>query len=460
MRTIFSLLFCLSLVFNARAQSSDQQMPGMNMPQEHKPSPAKKKQQKEKMPAMAGMNMQPGGESDFAMAHSHTASGSAWQPLSEPMHMWSWQKSDWLLMAHGALFLTYNQQGGPRGVGKLESTNWLMLMEQHSLGRGTLQFREMLSAEPLTTPHGGFPELFQTGETYKGVALVDRQHPHDVFGELAVLYSLPLGERVHWEFYGGPAGEPAFGPVTYLHRGSASEMEAAPLGHHEQDSTHISYGVITSGLVFNAGSNRPLKLEGSAFNGREPDENRATLDFAPLDSFSGRASLDLSRNWTWQYSYAHLVHPEASEPGNINRQTASLSYNRPLPQISGNLNATVLWGRNHKVSPASDQNSYLLESVLNFKTRNYFFQRFELVDKDELFADLAAPPSAALDRSFRIGAFTLGGVRDLVHNSTGEIGLGADVTFYTKPDILNPLWGSQPVSFKVFLRFRPGESSH
>ena len=178
------------------------------------------------MPPMPGMNMQHGGESDVAIAHSHTASGSAWQPLSMPMHMWSWQKSDWLLMAHGALFLTYNQQGGPRGVGKLESTNWLMLMEQHSLGRGTLQFREMLSAEPLTTPHGGFPELFQTGETYKGVPLVDRQHPHDVFGELAALYSLPLSERVRWEFYGGPAGEPAFGPVTYLHRGSASEMEA------------------------------------------------------------------------------------------------------------------------------------------------------------------------------------------------------------------------------------------
>src|SRR5437763_8506036 len=201
MRTIFSLLFCPLLVSSTLAShSSAQQMPGMNMPpehkqehkQEHKPSPAKKKQEKKEMPGMPGMNMQPGNESDIAIAHSHTASGSAWQPLSEPMHMWSWQKSDWLLMAHGSLFLAYNQQGGPRGVGKLESTNWLMLMEQHTFGRGTLQFREMLSAEPLTTPHGGFPELFQTGETYKGVPLVDRQHPHDVFGELAALYSLPL----------------------------------------------------------------------------------------------------------------------------------------------------------------------------------------------------------------------------------------------------------------------------
>src|SRR5436305_3081161 len=346
---IFVTLIC---VLPAGAQSnSSQSMPGMEMPL-------------------------PGEPQDFIIAHSHTASGSGWQPLSQPMHMWSKTSNGWLLMAHGSLFLVYDQQGGKRGVGKFDSANWLMLMEQHHFAGGAIQFREMLSAEPLTAPHGGYHELFQTGETYKGVPLVDLQHPHDVFGELAALYSLPLGERVRWEFYGGPAGEPAFGPVTYLHRGSASEMEAAPLGHHLQDSTHISYGVITSGFIFNAGSNRALKLEGSAFNGREPDENRATLDFAPLDSFSGRASLDLSRNWTWQYSYAHLVHPEANELGNINRQTASISYNRPLAQISGNLNATLLWGRNHKLSLASNQNSYLLESVLNFKTRNSFSHRF------------------------------------------------------------------------------------
>jgi len=407
---------------------------------------------------MAGMQMEESFPADPAIAHSHTASGSAWQPLSVPMHVWSRQLGSWTLMAHGALFLAYNQQGGPRGVGKFEAPNWLMLMEQHSLGGGSIQFREMLSAEPLTTPHGGFPQLFQTGETYKGVPLVDRQHPHDVFGELAVLITLPVTERVRWEFYGGPAGEPAFGPVTYLHRVSASELEAAPLGHHLQDSTHISYGVVTTGFVFNMPRSTALKLEGSTFNGREPDEDRATLDFAPLESFSGRASLDFSRDWSAQYSYAHLVHPEANEATNINRQTASIVYNRPLPSIAGNYSATLLWGRNRKLAVASTQNSYLLESVLNFKQKNYLFQRFELVDKDELFADLGAPPSPELAGAQRIGAYTFGGVRDLLHNHTGQIGLGAGVTFYSKPDILNPLWGTNPVSFNVFLRFRPGSA--
>lgn len=405
---------------------------------------------------MPGMTM-PGKNPDAVMEHSHVSSGSAWQPLSVPMHVWSQQVNGWILMEHGSLFLTYNQQGGPRGVAKLESTNWLMLMQQHALASGSIQFREMLSAEPLTVPHGGFPELFQTGETYHGVALVDRQHPHDVFGELAALASFPLGDRVRWEFYGGPAGEPAFGPVTYLHRASASEMEFTPLGHHLEDSTHISYGVVTSGFVFRTGANTNLKLEGSAFNGREPDEDRADIDLNALDSFSGRVSFDFGSNWSAQYSYAHLVHPEATELTNINRQTASISYNRPLPQWRGNWSSTLLWGRNHKLLLGANQNSYLAESVLNFRRLNYAFTRLELVDKDELFDDLAAPPPFAAGRSFRIGAFTFGGVRDLVHNRRGQIGLGADLTFYSKPDILSPLWGRDPVSLHVFLRFRPGE---
>lgn len=406
---------------------------------------------------MPGMAM-PGETPDAIMEHAHVSSGSAWQPMSVPMHVWSQTAAGWTLMEHGSLSLAYNQQGRPRGVGKLESTNWLMLMQQHALAAGSIQFREMLSGEPLTVPHGGFPELFQTGETYHGVPLVDHQHPHDVFGELAALVSLPLSERVSWELYGGPAGEPAFGPVTYLHRASASEMEATPLGHHLQDSTHISYGVVTSGFVFRAGATGALKLEGSAFNGREPDEDRVDIDLNALDSFSGRVTFDPTSNWSAQYSYAHLVHPEATEATNINRQTASVSYNRPLPEWRGNWSSTLLWGRNHKLLPDSSQNSYLLESVLNFQRLNYAFTRMELVDKDELFDNLAAPPAFARGRSFRIAAFTFGGVRDVVHNQRGQIGLGADLTFYRKPDILDSIWGTDPVSLHIFLRFRPGTS--
>src|SRR5581483_9972765 len=128
-------------------------------------------------------------------------------------------------------------------------------------GSGTILFREMLSAESLTSPHPGFPELFQTGETYHGAPLLDHQHPHNLFAELAALYALPLSEKVSWEVYGGPSAEPALGPVTYIHRASAAELPLAPLGHHLQDSTHTSFGVITSGIMIHW-----VKLEASAFN--------------------------------------------------------------------------------------------------------------------------------------------------------------------------------------------------
>jgi hypothetical protein len=353
----------------------------------------------------------------------------------------------WQLMAHANVFLTYDQQGGPRGAGKAESQNWVMLMEQRRIGKSTLTLRQMLSAEPLTTPHPGFPELFQTGETYHGVPLVDHQHPHDVFSEMAALLQVPLSERVTWLVYGAASGEPALGPIGFPHRLSAQELPAAPIGHHVQDSTHISFGVITTG--FEVGR---LKLEGSAFNGREPDERRYNFDFGPLDSFSGRLALAPSNDWTMQYSYGHLVHPEALEPGNINRQTASITYNRVITR--GNWATTAVWGRNQKSLEQHPQNSYLLESVLNFERRNYVTTRLELVDKDELFPDNPTHPS------FRIGAYTFGGARDLVQNHIGQLALGAAVTFYSKPSALDPIYGNNPVSFQVYLRFRPPVVAH
>jgi hypothetical protein len=223
---------------------------------------------------MPGMDMSP--PTPDWKPSPHDASGTAWQPAATPRHMWMRTFGAWDLMAHGVVFLDYNQQGGPRGEGKAESVNWLMLMEQHKLGRGSILFREMFSAESLTSPHPGFPELFQTGETYHGQPLVDHQHPHNVFAELALYYTVPLNQKVSWLFYGAPSGEPELGPVAFMHRASAAELPLAPLSHHLQDSTHTSFGVVTTGLdVYR------FRIEGSAFNGREPDEKRYTIQFAP-----------------------------------------------------------------------------------------------------------------------------------------------------------------------------------
>jgi hypothetical protein len=391
----------------------------------------------------AGMSM--GGDSGLPSPHS--GSGTSWQPASVPAHLFMKSLGSWDIMAHGALFLTYNQQAGPRGAGKAESANYLMLMEQHRLGSGTILFREMFSAESLTSPHPGFPELFQTGETYHGQPLIDHQHPHNVFSELAVLYLAPLNEKISWLFYGAPVGEPALGPVTYLHRESAAEDPAAPLSHHLQDSTHTSFGVITTGLVVDR-----FRLEVSAFNGREPGEQRWKIQPAALDSWSFRASAAPTRNLVAQYSYGRLEHPEALEPGSELRQTASLEYNRPVKD--GNWATSLIWGHKRKLLNNTALNSYVLESTLNFALRNYAYTRLELVDKDELF------PDAPIHPSFRIGAYTFGGVRDLVQNRHWQLGLGADVTFYSKPAILDSVYGNNPVSFHVFLRVRPGVSRH
>src|SRR5271166_1960934 len=186
-----------------KAQQPDQSMAGMNMP---------------------GMNMPTENQNGFQLPSPHEGSGTAWQPASVQGPDWMWMCGGWELMAHGVIFVDYNQQGGPRGEGKAESVNWGMLMEQHRLGGGTILFRQMFSAESLTSPHPGFPELFQTGETYHGEPLVDHQHPHNVFAELAALYMLPLSKKISWELYGGPSAEPALGPVTYIHRTSAAEF--------------------------------------------------------------------------------------------------------------------------------------------------------------------------------------------------------------------------------------------
>ena len=383
--------------------------------------------------------------SPIELPSPHEGSGTSWQPASVNGHEWMWMRGGWELMAHGAIFIDYNQQGGPLGAGKAESVNYGMLMEQHGLGRGTILFREMFSAESLTSPHPGFPELFQTGETYHGEPLVDHQHPHNVFAELAALYTVPLTKKISWELYGGPSAEPALGPVTYIHRASAAELPMAPLSHHVQDSTHTSFGVVTTGFVLDR-----VKLEASAFNGREPNEQRWSIQFAALDSWSGRASIAPGRNWTAQYSIGRLEHPEPLEPGSQWRQTASVEYNRPWHD--GSWATSMIWGRVHKIAVGDNLNSYLLESTLNFRQRNYAFTRMELVEKDELF------PQAAVLSTYRIGAYTFGGVRDLIANKTWQMGLGADVTLYSKPELLDAAYGDQPVSFQIFLRFRPAKA--
>src|SRR4029077_9413485 len=320
------------------------EMPGMQMPTAS-PSPAPPADaghmhmpaanrdqtglQSEKMPGMdrsksGAMEMGPllvmsgsGGDIGIRVGSSSTnvtsmgamGSGTSWQPSSGPMYMIHKQSGGWLLMFHYNAVVGVNSEGGPRGVTKFESANWFMPMAYHKLGKGTVQLRGMFSFEPFTFPPGGSPLLLQTGETYKGQPLIDRQHPHDLVMELSAQYTLPLGERGTWFTYFGYPGEPALGPVAFMHRASAAENPAATLSHHLQDSTHISFGVFTTGFTY-----RWFKIEGSVFNGREPDEKRDDFEAHKWNSRSARLTFSPNNSWSAQVSYGFLRSPERQEP--------------------------------------------------------------------------------------------------------------------------------------------------
>lgn len=381
------------------------------------------------------------------------ASGTSWQPASTRMNMFHQQRGDWLLMFHFNVFAGVNSQGGPRGVTKFESANWFMPEALRRVGPGTLGLRGMFSFEPFTFPPGGSPLLFQTGESYKGQSLIDRQHPHDLVMELSATYSVPLGERATWFAYIGYPGEPALGPPAFMHRASASENSSAPLSHHLQDSTHISFGVFTTGVTY-----RWFKVEGSVFNGREPDENRYNFEAHTWDSRSARLSFAPNSNWSMQVSYGLLKNPEALEPGDVRRTTASISYNKPIR--GGSWASSLIWGRNHESHSGEifNLNGYVAESTLNFLDKNYVYTRLELTDKNQLLraSDRLLLGIANPHPSFRIGAYTFGGARNIWTTSKVSLAIGSDVTVYSIPSTLDPIYGSNPVSWKLFFRLRPG----
>lgn len=390
------------------------------------------------------------------MPMGRMGSGTAWQPASSIMPMLHKQVDDWLLMFHYNIVVGVNAQGGPRGVTKFESANWFMPSAMRRVGKGTLELRGMFSAEPFTFPPGGSPLLFQTGETYKGELIIDRQHPHDLFMELSATYTMPLGERGTWFVYGGYPGEPALGPTAFMHRTSASENTSAPLSHHIQDSTHISFGVVTTGFTY-----RWFKLEGSIFNGREPGENRYNFEANPWTSRSARLWFAPNDNWSMQVSHGFLRDPEALEPGDVRRTTASISYNRRFER--GNWASSLIWGRNHEShgDEIFNLNGYVAESTVNFLDRNYLYTRLELADKNQLLRDDDRAQLGITEHhpSFRIGAYTFGGSREIWNTEKHSLAVGSDVTFYSKPSILDSIYGTNPVSWKIFFRLRPQKMS-
>ena len=391
-----------------------------------------------------------------AIILDHADSGTSVQPASTPRPMLMTGVGKWRLMFHGEAFVNELQQSGPRGGDKFFSTNWFMPMAQRELGPGQLTLRTMLSLEPATVSARRYPELFQEGETAFGRSIVDGQHPHDFFMELAAVYDWKLNQHTLLTFYGAPVGDPAMGPTAYPHRASAAEDPVAPLGHHLEDSTHIADDVVTAGLAY-----RMARFEVSGFHGREPDEDRWNIDGGKLDSWSMRVTVNPARNWSAQYSIAHLAGPEAVRPAeDVRRMTASLMYNRPLRR--GNWATLLLWGRNSDLQEHQVFNGYLAESTVRFLDRNNAWGRVENVDRtSELLQNGAAAALNAPERFLaRVQAFTAGYDRELFPKSRLSTALGGQVTFYRQPAFLDSFYGQHPLGVIMFLRFRPAAHMH
>lgn len=400
---------------------------------------------------------------DIGDPMSREGSGTSWLPDSSPTYAYMKMYNDGgMFMLMGTGFLRYTQIGSDRDVSvagkggrnRISAPTMFHAMYSRPLTeRSQLGVRVMASLDPILERGWGYPLLYQSGETYGGLPMHDRQHPHDFISELAATYSYKVDERQSFFIYGGVVGEPALGAPMFMHRHSGMNNPDAPISHHWQDASHITWGVVTGGYNFGK-----AKIEASVFNGTEPDENRWAFDKVQLNSFSGRFSFNPTPNWAFQISHGYLKEPERAEPDldHLHRTTASALYNKPLSD-GRNFAASFVWGQNHKEGKAT--NAYLFEADYSFG-KNSIFGRVEQVQKDG--HELVIPHSDPIhDDVFLVGTYAIGYIRDVVKDKGIDVGIGSMATFGTNPSSLVPYYGgSKHAGWQVFLRFRPSRLRH
>jgi len=382
-------------------------------------------------------------------------SGTTWVPDAAPIPAYNGNAGSWDLTGHGFVFGQYDHQSGTRGSNQFGSLDWIMLMATHTLAGGRFQARTMLSLDAVGVGARGYPLLLQSGETYRGQPLHDLQHPHDMLMELGALYERPITSSAGVLLYVAPSGEPALGPVAFMHRPSAMDIPSAPIGHHWQDATHITFGVVTAGLFGNR-----WRLEASAFNGREPDEHRFNLEPIRLDSYSGRVTVQPDSHWSVEAGYGFVHSPEPLEPNRSqHRITASVLHGKTLGS-SGQWASSLIYGENIDMPSGRRARSGLAETEAVLDQRNTLFARAEVVEKtaEDLVLD-GTPSGFAADRSFTVGALSLGGVREVGRAFGSTLGVGAMGTMNLVPNALLPAYGSRtPLGAMLFVRLRASGS--
>lgn len=384
---------------------------------------------------------------------NRNGSGTGWLPDEAPMYGYMLHGKKWMYMLHGNLFMRYNHQdigrAGSRGGSSFDAPNWVMGMAQRQVGkRGLLRFSTMLSLDPLTVGLNGYPLLFQSGEAYKGKPLVDRQHPHDLFAELSVGYTHMISKDIDVFGYFGYPGEPALSGTAFMHRPSSLYNPEAPLGHHWQDATHITFGVATAGFRY-----KNVKLEGSLFTGREPDEERYGFDKPRFDSWSARVSYNPDKHFSLQLSQAYINSPELLHPGeDVRRTTASVIHARRYSS-QRMVNSAIVWGYNNK-GKGHREHSLLAETALTL-SKNTIYGKYEFVEKsgEELQLD---ENIYGHHSKFPVNALTLGYSRELAAPGQTRLAIGTQGTLFAVPTKLESLYGNTPLSWSIYLRLYPG----
>jgi hypothetical protein len=413
---IFAALLLVALPVPALAQEHDHAAMNTNMP---------------------GMAM---GDASTAPAQG---SGTSRLPASEGamdgLHIMP--GDEWMLMLHGHAFGVYTDQSGPRGDKGAFVQSMAMLSAEKSTSWGRIQLKSMLSVEPLMGARG-YPNLFSTGETAGGRPLVDRQHPHDLFMELAARVDVNIADSATAFLYGGPVGEPALGPSAFMHRTSAKLNPEAPITHHWFDSTHITYGVITGGIA-----TRRFQIEASAFRGQEPDERRWNIETPKLDSWSVRATWNPTPKWALQVSTGRLKQPEAAHPGeDEQRTTASIHY------ANRGLSAMAAFSAK-KAIPGDTSTAWLAEANWDIDDHHTLFGRVENVENRELFQGDDDP---LYEVPFRVSKFQLGYAYRLPLTGKFTLALGGTVSAFATPNALDAAYGKNPVGATIFAKLSLG----
>jgi hypothetical protein len=389
----------------------------------------------------------------LSLPMNRDGSGTSWLPDASPIYAYMIHGKKWMTMVHGSFFARYNNQdifkAGNRGGKNFDVPNMIMAMTQRRVGsNGLFSVNTMLSFDPFVVGNAGYPLLFQTGESYQGNKLVDKQHPHDFFAAISLGYTQRLSNDADLSLSFGYPSEPSIGPPVFMHRPSAMHNTNAPLGHHFQDATHIAFGVTTLGFRY-----KDFKLEGSTFTGREPDEHRYDFDKMNFDSYSVRLSYNPSKEWALQVSNAWLHSPEEAEPTeNVNRLTASAIHTKMLSDDSF-VATTLVYGQNRHVGGhGAAQPSVLLENTLQF-SRAAIYGRYEYVRKaaDEFDMHDEFPGHPV----FTINALTLGTSYILGTFKNTNITAGVQGTLNVTPTELRSYYGTAPVGFQVYLRINP-----